>query len=83
MYVGVPLGSVSLDSVPLGTRLTLTDADIEAGPAHRLASFGLRVGSEFSVLSRTAGGGRVVLVAGTRVAVGSTLLSGLRAEVRA
>lgn len=78
MYVGVPL-----DAVPLGAPLTLTAADIDAGPAHRLASFGLRVGSEFSVLSRTAGGGRVVLVAGTRVAVGTTLLSGLRAEIRA
>jgi ferrous iron transport protein A len=65
----------------LGTPLTLVEAVIEPAPAHRLASFGLRVGSDFSVLSRTAGGGRVVLVAGSRVAVGSSLLKGLRAEV--
>jgi len=78
MYAGVPLGSA-----PLGTPLTLTEAAIEAGSAHRLASFGLRVGARFSVLSRTAGGGRVVLVAGSRVAVGKPLLAGLRAEVLA
>jgi Fe2+ transport system protein FeoA len=78
MYVGVPLAEA-----PLGTVLTLTEAAIEPGSAHRLASFGLRVGSEFSVLSRTAGGGRVVLVSGSRVAVGKPLLTGLRAEVRA
>ncbi|MBN9107063.1 MAG: ferrous iron transport protein A [Propionibacteriaceae bacterium] len=78
MYVGV-----GLDRAPIGTALTLVEADIDAAPAHRLASFGLRVGSGFSVLSRTAGGGRVVLVAGSRVAVGRSLLAGLRAEVRA
>jgi ferrous iron transport protein A len=76
MYVGV-----GLDSAPLGIPLTLVQADIDAAPAHRLASFGLRVGSGFSVLARTAGGGRVVLVAGSRVAVGRSLLAGLRAEV--
>jgi ferrous iron transport protein A len=78
MVSGVPL-----DSAPLGTRLVLTEAVIEPAPAHRLASFGLRVGSEFSLLSRTAGGGRVILVAGSRVAVGKPLLTGLRAEVLA
>jgi ferrous iron transport protein A len=72
---------VSLADAPLGTPLTLTEAAIEPGSARRLASFGLRVGSRFSLLSRTAGGGRVVLVAGSRVAVGKPLLSGLLAEV--
>lgn len=70
-----------LDEAPLGRPLSLVSADIDAAPAHRLAAFGLRVGSQFSVLSRTVGGGRVVLVAGSRVAVGKSLLRGLRVEV--
>ncbi len=72
---------VSLGSAPLGAPLTLLEADLDAASAQRLASYGLRAGARFSVLSRTPGGGRVVLVAGSRVAVGKALLCGLRAEV--
>ena len=42
---------------------------------------GLRVGSRFCLLHRTAGGGRVVLVGGSRIALGSGVLQQLRAEV--
>jgi len=74
---------IELSKAPLQTPLTLIRADVDLGASQRLSALGLRVGSSFSVISKTAGGGRVVQVAGSRVAVGRTLLAGLRAEVAA
>lgn len=74
---------IELSKAPLQTPLTLIRADVDLGASQRLRALGLRVGSSFSVISKTAGGGRVVQVAGSRVAVGRTLLAGLRAEVAA
>lgn len=74
MYVGTDLASA-----PLHTSLTLVDAP--DGYRQRLSSLGLRVGARFSLLSRTAGGGRVALVAGSRIALGSTLLPQLHVDV--
>ncbi|NLT29533.1 MAG: ferrous iron transport protein A [Propionibacterium sp.] len=55
---------------------------VEANPARpvarRLASLGLRRGAEIEVLHGTAGGGRVVAVAGARVALGKDLLGDFR-----
>ena len=51
------------------------------GSRQRLSCLGLRVGSTFSLLSRTAGGGRVAMVSGSRIALGSSLIKELRAEV--
>ncbi|MFZ0531419.1 MAG: ferrous iron transport protein A [Propionicimonas sp.] len=76
MYVGIDLASA-----PLNTRLTLVEAPQSC--RQRLASLGLRVGSRFSLLSRTAGGGRVAMVSGSRIALGATLLKDLRAEISA
>lgn len=76
MYVGIDLARA-----PLRTNLTLVDADTPDSARQRLSSLGLRVGTRFSLLSRTAGGGRVALVAGSRIAIGSSLLPLLRAEV--
>ncbi len=75
MYVGSDLASA-----PLHTSLTLVHAPESC--RKRLSCLGLRIGARFSLLSRTAGGGRVALVAGSRIALGSTLLSQLRVEVR-
>ncbi len=72
MYVG-------LDRAPLRSALTLVEAP--EGSRQRLASLGLRVGSRFSLISKTAGGGRVAMVGGSRIALGSNLLTQLRAEV--
>lgn len=72
MYVG-------LDRAPLRSALTLVEAP--EGSRQRLASLGLRVGSRFSLISKTAGGGRVAMVGGSRIALGSNLLKQLRAEV--
>ncbi len=76
MYVGM-----DLVSAPLRTSLTLLESEAPEGTRARLASLGLRVGTRFSLLQRTAGGGRVVLVGGSRIALGSQLLHQLRAEV--
>lgn len=76
MYLGMDLAEA-----PLGTPLTLVGAGVDAGVAHRLGALGLRVGSNFSLVGKTSGGGRVVLVAGSRIALGKTLLPQLRAEV--
>lgn len=72
---------IELADVPLRTQLTLVDAGGDPGISRRLASLGLRVGSSFSLVSKTAGGGRVALVAGTRIALGKALLTELRARV--
>lgn len=76
MYVGTDLGRA-----PLHTNLTLIDAPESS--RQRLSSLGLRVGTPFTLIAKTAGGGRVALVTGSRIALGSSLLHQLRAEVRA
>jgi Fe2+ transport system protein FeoA len=76
MHVGIDLASA-----PLHTNLTLVDAP--DSHRQRLSSLGLRVGTRFSLLSRTAGGGRVALVTGSRIALGSSLLTQLRVDVAA
>ncbi len=76
MYVGMDLASA-----PLHTSLTLLEADAPQSSRQRLASLGLRVGTRFTLLQKTAGGGRVALVGGSRIALGAQLLRQLRAEV--
>ena len=76
MYVDTDLACA-----PLRTALTLLESDAPASSRQRLASLGLRVGSRFTLLQKTAGGGRVALVGGSRIALGSQLLTQLRAEV--
>lgn len=76
MYVGI-----DLSAAPLHTELTLVESDAPDSSRQRLSSLGLRVGTRFSLLQKTAGGGRVVLVGGSRIALGSQLLTHLRAEV--
>jgi ferrous iron transport protein A len=75
MYVGTDLASA-----PLNTSLTLVEAPESS--RQRLSSLGLRVGTPFTLIQRTAGGGRVALVTGSRIALGASLLGQLRAEVR-
>lgn len=76
MYVGMDLAAA-----PLHTDLTLVESGAPERSRQRLASLGLRVGSRFSLLQKTAGGGRLLLVGGSRIALGSELLTSLRAEV--
>ena len=75
MYLGTDLGSA-----PLHIDLTLVEAPESS--RQRLSSLGLRVGTPFTLIAKTAGGGRVALVTGSRIALGSSLLHQLRAVVR-
>ena len=69
---------ITLANAPLATPLTLTD-----GPPQYLAQLGrlgLRPGAVFTVLRRCTGGGRIVSVAGARVALGRAVLQHVVAE---
>ncbi|NMD46722.1 MAG: ferrous iron transport protein A [Propionibacterium sp.] len=70
---------ITLAEAPLATPLTLSAVPHEH--AWRLSRLGLRPGTAFTVLRASTGGGRIVSVAGSRVALGAALLGGLRAEV--
>jgi ferrous iron transport protein A len=70
--------SMDLASAPLGASLTLLGTD-QLAHGRRLATLGLREGSTFRLLTRTLGGGRIVLVAGSRIALGRDLVRQLRA----
>jgi ferrous iron transport protein A len=75
MTTGIDLGSA-----PLDTPLTLVAIDGPVGNRRRLATLGLREGAAFRLISRTIGGGRIVLVGGSRIALSRELLRQLRAE---
>jgi ferrous iron transport protein A len=70
---------ITLAEAPLATPLTLSAVPDEH--AWRLGRLGLRPGTAFCVLRASAGGGRIVSVAGARIALGAALLRGLVAEV--
>lgn len=70
---------ISLAEAPLAIPLTLSAVPDEH--AWRLSRLGLRPGAAFAVLGASAGGGRIVSVAGSRVALGAALLHGVLAEV--
>ena len=70
---------MDLASAPLGTPLTLIRVDA-ATSRQRLATFGLREGVSFRLLTRTIGGGRIVLVGGFRLALSKDLVRQMRAQ---
>ena len=71
---------MDLASAPLDTPLTLVAIDDATGSRRRLATLGLREGASFRLLTRTIGGGRIVLVGGSRIALSRELLRTLRAS---
>jgi ferrous iron transport protein A len=71
---------MDLATAPLDTPLTLVAIEGAAGNRRRLATLGLREGASFRLLTRTIGGGRIVLVAGSRIALSRELVRQLRAE---
>ncbi len=71
---------IELMSAPLGTPLTLIRIEGASKNRRRLATLGLREGASFRLLTRTIGGGRIVLVAGSRIALSRELVRQLRAE---
>ncbi len=73
--------ALDLASAPLDTPLTLVSVDGATGHRQRLGTLGLREGATFRLITRTIGGGRIALVGGSRIALGSDLVRQLRAEV--
>lgn len=60
---------VTLATVPLSTCGVIVDVHSADGPRRRLAEIGLRPGAQVTVLRRTGAGGRIVAVAGSRIAL--------------
>ncbi|WP_206079897.1 FeoA family protein [Propioniciclava coleopterorum] len=75
--------TLNLAGAPMDTPLLLTGVHPDHTTARRLASLGLRRGSRIELVQRLAGGGRIVSVAGGRVAVDAAVLRELSAEVAA
>jgi len=71
---------MDLASAPLDTLLTLIGVGSAVTSRRRLATLGLREGASFRLLTRTIGGGRIVLVGGSRIALSKDLVRQLRAQ---
>lgn len=67
----------------MGTPLLITGVHPDHTTARRLASLGLRRGARVALVQRLAAGGRIVSVAGGRVAVDAAVLAKVPAEVAA
>ena len=67
-------GAGTLDSVPCGRAVTVTATRGDAGLVRRLAELGVRRGESVLPLHRTAGGGRLVAVGDSRVALAREVL---------
>lgn len=61
--------AATLAGQPVGRRVVLGTPLLDAARTRRLAELGLRAGVEVLVLHRTAGGGRVLAVGDTRIAL--------------
>jgi len=65
---------VTLDDAPAGTGRTVLSVAADPALGRRLAELGLRSGEVVTPLHRTAGGGRLVAVGDTRVALARAVL---------
>ena len=74
------MAAVSLAQAPLKTPLVLLDSG-GGSLDRRLVGFGLRPAPRLVLAQRTAGGGRVALVGGSRVALGAEVLREVTVEV--
>ncbi|HET9128395.1 MAG TPA: FeoA family protein [Propionibacteriaceae bacterium] len=70
----------NLGEAPVRTPLTLRRSDGTPDFRRRLATLGLRRGAEVIVVHRTVGGGRIVAVAGARIALDRGVLARLFVE---
>lgn len=69
-----------LDACRSGAVVRLTDVTLEPPERRRLAELGLRVGATLTVIGRTAGGGRVVALGATRIALDGRTAGRLHVE---
>jgi ferrous iron transport protein A len=72
---------MTLGAAPLRSPLTLVACLIEPALRSRLATLGLRCGSPVEVIQRTAGGGRIIGVASSRIAMDASVLSQLHVRM--
>ncbi len=72
---------MTLDDAPTGVPARVGSTDVEPLLARRLAELGIRPGSVVTPLHRTAGGGRMLAVADTRLALARTVLRRVAVDV--
>lgn len=73
-FLGYPYLMPSLDHAPLGSPVTLVAARLTPAQTRRLATLGLRVGARLQPMLRTSGGGRIVGVGSSRIALDKATL---------
>jgi ferrous iron transport protein A len=73
-------GVVTLNQVPVGTSARLVDVSDHPG-SRRLAELGLRPGAQVHVMRRTSGGGRLVGLGPSRMALDSATATALQVEL--
>jgi ferrous iron transport protein A len=63
-----------LDDAPLGEPAVVSETDVAPSLGRRLAELGIRPGEQVTPVHRTAGGGRVLAVGDTRLALARSVL---------
>lgn len=70
--------ATSLARAPIGIELRVVRAVGPTALTRRLSELGLRVGSHVRCVQKTAGGGRIIDVAGSRIALGRDVLDAVQ-----
>ena len=70
---------MTLSQVPIGVAVRLADTSAHPG-RRRLAELGLRPGAHVRVVSRTSGGGRLLALGTSRLAVGRGSLDAIAVD---
>jgi len=70
--------ATSLARAPIGIDLRVIGAVGPTALTRRLSELGLRVGSHVRCVQKTAGGGRIIDVAGSRIALGRDVLDSVQ-----
>lgn len=68
----------TLAAVPLHTPMTLVTCLIEPALRSRLSTLGLRCGARVEAVQKTTGGGRIIAVADSRIAMDRSVLNTLQ-----
>ncbi|XVX20698.1 FeoA family protein [Actinomycetota bacterium] len=72
--------TLTLDRAPIGEPLVFLEASTAPEVRRRLAELGLRRGAHLTCVQRTSGRGRVVSVAGSRIAIDAATLGHLTVQ---
>ena len=70
--------ATSLARAPIGIELRVIGAVGPTALTRRLSELGLRVGSHVRCVQKTSGGGRIIDVAGSRIALGRDVLDSVQ-----